>query len=746
MTVPILKPVARRPFAAATALAALLTAAAAWLWAHEGHQALPTKGVAVDAAKGSVVLSPGSREALALDTAEVSLGPLEERLLAPAAVVAPWQRHAFVSTRLGGKVAALYVRPGQEVARGQVLAAVESLELESLRLDLLDARNTARLSAENLERLRPLARQGAVPDKTLAEAESHRRQDQDALEIARRKLLGLGLTDDALDALLRDPEAAPLRSLPVLSPLAGTVTHVDVGVGKVVEPAEHLLEIVDLSRVWVRIGVLEKDLSRVRVGQPVAVHLTALADPAGGLPATVEVVGASLDPKTHWGTAWAELNNPDRRVLPGMVGRAEVCVSTGRQALQVPAAALVSDGAERSVLVEEGPGQYRRQNVVVERSGEATVVLAPGGGLFPRDRVVTLGSHELASFFVQGVLRPSPEAARNIGLRVEPAGPHPVAEALQLTGVVDLPPQHRAAVASPVAGTVARILVDRDQEVVAGEPVAEVASLGFEDWQLDLRRARLEADLLETTLRRARAAQEAVSERALREAESAALAARQRRDSLRRKLRTAGLSADQVEAVEGGRKFLTALPVRAPIAGTVVRFRAALGQAVKAEDPLFEVHDLTAAGVRAFVPEGQLAAVRVGQRGRMRLVADPGVAAEAVITRADPTLGAESHTASVWAELRGRPRAPLLDGMLARLTLVVAEPPPTLAVPRDAVYRDGTDAYLFVRRADGTFERRPVELGRADDLFVEVRGGVREAEPVAVEGVAGLQTAFASVR
>ena len=97
------------------AAAVLLTAAAAWLWAHEGHESLPTRGLKVDVIKGLLFLSPEVRQALDVQTAEVVQQSLEERLAAPATLVAPWQRHAFASARLGGKVIAIHVQPGQTV-------------------------------------------------------------------------------------------------------------------------------------------------------------------------------------------------------------------------------------------------------------------------------------------------------------------------------------------------------------------------------------------------------------------------------------------------------------------------------------------------------------------------------------------------------------------------------------------------------------------------------------------------------
>jgi RND family efflux transporter MFP subunit len=737
----------KRPFRVARigALLALLTVVIGWVWAHEGHEALPTRGVSVDTAKGTLTLGPEARKALGVEVAEVTAGELPDELVAPAAIVAPWQRHAFVSTRLGGKVAALHVRPGEAVRQGQLVAEVESLELADLQRELLDAQNESQLSRKNLEALEELNRSGGVPDLSVTQAWTLHQQNRNSLSIARRKLSILGVSEGAVNRLLRDRRRT-IRTLPIFSPIAGTALHVDVGVGQVVEPLEHLLEVVDLRRVWVQVRILEKDLHRVRVGQRLVVRLAGAKAPKGDWSGTVQVKERYLDPQTHWGTAWAELANPQGRLLPGLFGQARVRLATRGPGLLLPASALVSAGAERFVFVEEGPGQYRRRNVVVQKQDRDAVQVAPDTGMYPGDRVVTAGSHELASYFVQGVLRLSPEAERNIGLRVEPARRRSVAEVIALSGVVDLPPQARAVVSARLGGTLDRILVDRDQAVRAGDVVAEVASLEITTLQLDLLRSHLQARLLEQTLRRLRSTRGATPERLIRENQTAFVTARQRRDSLRTKLRVAGLSAGQIQSVQEGKSFALALPVRAPADGVVVRFRATLGQAVKAESPLFEVHDLSAANLCLYVPERSLPLVKVGQRGRVRLTAEPGFVGEAVLARRGRAVGTGHRTLPVWADLKPAPGTSLLPGMLARLTLVDHEPAPTLAVPLEAIWREGLLAYVFVRGKDGVFERRLVSTGRRDDRFVEITRGLSAGENVAVRGVAELQTAHASIQ
>src|SRR5262249_5435654 len=152
------------------ALGIAFTLAATWLWAHEGHQPLPTRGASVDAAKGVIVLSDSARAALDVQTAEAKLQTLEERIIAPATVVAPWQLYAYTTSRIEGKIVAIHARPGQAVPQGAVLAEVESLELEDLQLELLNAQNDLKLSAENQAQLEAAAQRGAVPENQLLEA------------------------------------------------------------------------------------------------------------------------------------------------------------------------------------------------------------------------------------------------------------------------------------------------------------------------------------------------------------------------------------------------------------------------------------------------------------------------------------------------------------------------------------------------------------------------------------------------
>src|SRR5581483_10969856 len=148
-------------------------------------------------------------------------------------------------------------------------------------------------------------------------------------------------------------------------------------------------------------------------------------------------------------------------------------------------------------------------------------------------------------------------------------------------------------------------------EVKAGEVVAEVFSPELLTMQQELLKTHLEAALADTTLASLKKIPGAAARR-LWELESQLNGLKVRGEGLRRKLLTAGLTPDDIGRLLTKNEMVSAVPVRAPIAGVVVNFDKVLGQAVAAHEPLFEVHDLSAPLVRGFASERDLGRVSLG--------------------------------------------------------------------------------------------------------------------------------------
>lgn len=720
--------------------------------AHEGHAPLPTKGAQIDVVKGIITLSPEAQRTLAVKTADVELQQPNEKLLAYAMLVAPWQQHAFATSRAAGRISKLYVKPGQRVTAGQLLAEVESLELETLQLQLVNAVNDQKLASKVVDSLAPLESIQAVPAKDIFEARSKLEESRFAVDIARSKLRNLGLSDDEVSRLVMGSSRQLNRQLPVMSPIAGTVVHSDLSVGRVIEPSEHLFEVVDLAKVWVRISVLEKDLHRVAVGQQV--QLTLAAFPKEVIEGKVTVIVPFLDPESHLGNVWAEIANPDdkpARYLPGMYGQAQVIVSTTGKMISFPADALIGESADKYVLVEEEATKkayvYRRQNVVVALQNTSRVFVEDGG-LFPGDRVVTSGSHELATFFALGVLKLSPEALKNGHVVTDKVQNREVQRVINIEGIVEVPPDNQAIISTQVAGTLEKILVERGQVVKKGETVAELAGVEFQDLQLQYLQWHLRAALAKNLLDRRQSLSESQSlaKRQIWETESQYNAAINERDAAERKLRSLGLSAGVLADIAESHSLVKSLPLRSPIEGIVVRFDKTLGQAVKAQEPIFEIHNLSHVWVEGYLSERDLAQVAIGQPARVRVIADPTFLAVGRVVRSGQVLGDQDRTLPIWVELDSTPQIVLQANMLARITLTLGENPPSLAVPLGAIAREATRSYVFVRDEKGVFERRFVKTGREDDRYIEIQSGLKLGEIIAVTGAAELQTAYAAIR
>lgn len=711
---------------------------------HEGHQPLPTKGVRVDLAKGRITLSRAARDLIDVQTAEVERREGTEQLRAYATLVAPWTRYAVVTSRLPGRVVSLRVRPGEPVEAGQIVAELDSLDLHTLRLDYQKTRNDIDLSEKILEGLEPAAKSGAVSGQRLLEAQLTHRQNLNTLRVLQSKAVAIGIQGDLLGA----DQEQPLR-MPVQSPVRGVVVHSDLAVGKFVEPTEHLMDVVDLSTVWVKIGVLERDWHRVTIGQSVRLTL-------GGLPGQVfetkvDKLGLMLDPLTHQSLAWAEVRNSETSPVfrPGMNGQAELNWKSSKAVLSVPLTAVQSDGAERYVLVEESGlkegSEYQKVAVVVGRQSSGRVEIL-AGKILPGDRVVTRGGHQLSSLFFLGVLRIGPETARTIGLKVESVSEHIVDRIRSFDGGVDVPADRRTMVSSQLGGKLQNIRVDRGESVRAGDVLAEIASLELRDIQLELLRAHLDGAMWHDTLTRRRAAGDAVPRRTILETEGQVKTFDTQVASLRQKLLMLGISDSQIDELLKTGRVIDALPVRAPIDGAVVDFDRMLGQVVRADEALFEIHNLSQVMVQTFVGERDSALVKVGQQARIRLVAYPDLEVEGTVTRIGPVVGIDSRTHAAWIEFTSLPSVPLQHNMAARVILTTDRPSPTLAIPLSAVVRDGLRSFVFVQKSDGTFDRRRIELGRADDRRVEVKVGLARGESVATGGVPQIQTAFAAVR
>jgi cobalt-zinc-cadmium efflux system membrane fusion protein len=299
-------------------------------------------------------------------------------------------RTARVFPPVGGRVRRLLADLEQRVGRGTPLAAIESPDFGQAQADANRAATDLAAAERSLARVRELFEHAAAPKKDLEAAEADRDRARVESERTRARLALLGGAVGGAGGERRVDQRFVLRS-----PIAGVVVDRAINPGLEVrtDAQTPLFVVSDPSRLWVYLDVIEGDLASVRPGLPLSLRCNAYPQRVFG--GRVEVVGDTLDPATRTVKARGSLDNPNRLLKAEMYVEVEVADPARRPAIEVPSAAVVAEGRQRYVFVEEGRGRFARRPVTAgaERAGK-TQILA---GLDAGQRVVVDGSLLLES-------------------------------------------------------------------------------------------------------------------------------------------------------------------------------------------------------------------------------------------------------------------------------------------------------------------------------------------------------------
>lgn len=232
-------------------------------------------------------------------------------------LVLPPQSRATVSLTMDGTVRTLTLEPGARVRRGEVLCTLENPSFIALQQSFLDAQaQTEFLHAEYL-RQQTLAHEEAASRKRFQQSRADYRSMKSRMDAAAARLRLLGV-DTA--RLLRDG-IRPL--LEVRSPIDGFVVRMDMNSGRHFAAGEPLCEIIDRSRVMLRLIAYEKDLAKVAVGDELVFHVNGMGDePFSG---RVTSIGQQVDDAARSIEIYARPARQDARFRSGMYVTAQVC-------------------------------------------------------------------------------------------------------------------------------------------------------------------------------------------------------------------------------------------------------------------------------------------------------------------------------------------------------------------------------------------------------------------------------------
>lgn len=294
----------------------------------------------------------------------------------PARVRIDETRAAKVGTPLAGRVTSVFVELGQPVKAGDPLFTVASPDIAGLRAEREKASVDLDVAKASLERIKAMVSARALPAKDELEANQQYRQATVALHLAQAKLGSLKVSTRA------DNEFT------VVSPRDGIVVEKSVLPSQQVASDPGLIDVADLSSVWVVADVFEADALGVEAGSDARVTSPSIPDLA--VETKVEMVSQVVDPARHTVPIRVRLENDKRLLKPNVFAQMRFSVKPPEGATEVASTALVSDGAKRYVYVQTEQGRFVRREVVAGSVREGKVPITKG--LAPGEVVVEEGA------------------------------------------------------------------------------------------------------------------------------------------------------------------------------------------------------------------------------------------------------------------------------------------------------------------------------------------------------------------
>ncbi len=346
-----------------------------------GMQGMPgmKEGETKGAEKPSEFVVPVERQQqIGVRYAKVERKPLRHTIRAVGLIVPDKTRNWQFVSRVDGYVQRLDVTgPGELVDKNAPLLSIYSPDLLTSEREFVE-----------LLRMRDQAK-----------SKDARETPQRLIESAKRRLQLWNVTKEQIGELERTRKASD--TLTLLSPFRGVVQSVPLEQGKSVKVGDMLVEIADLSVVWVWAEFYENELSMLQVGQQIDVSTKSY--PGEKFEGTISVINPFLDEAKRTAKVRIDIANPDFKLQPGMYVNAELAMDMG-EALTIPVSAVMPTGTRSVVFVDKGQGKLEPR--IVEIGSKYGDIYEVKSGLQGDERVVASANFLIdAESKVQGALR-----------------------------------------------------------------------------------------------------------------------------------------------------------------------------------------------------------------------------------------------------------------------------------------------------------------------------------------------------
>lgn len=318
----------------------------------------------------------------------VGQAEMRDSLRVPARVDLNQQRVARIGATVTGRIVEIKAMLGQRVRKGEALAVLNSTELGMAQAAYLKAASQVNLRRLAVGRAERLLQADVIAAAELQDRRGQLHEAEVDLRAATDQLRVMGMGEADLARLEREKTIHSFT--PVVASLDGTVIERNVTLGQVVQPADSLYTVADLSHVWLVAEVPEQQAHWAREGDEASADIAALPD--DNINGRLIYVADLVNPETRTVTVRMDMLNAQRKLKPQMLATLLIR-KQGSQQLVLPDSAVIREDNRDHVFVQTGPAHFELRPVRLgESEGSARQIL---DGLKPGEKVVVDGGFHL---------------------------------------------------------------------------------------------------------------------------------------------------------------------------------------------------------------------------------------------------------------------------------------------------------------------------------------------------------------
>ena len=270
----------------------------------------------------------------------------------------------------------VHVTLGEMVRKGAPLVDLYSAELAEAKSNFEEKAAQWEFDRLQLERHQALLKNRAISESTYLSSVTGEKKSRLASKLARDKLFVYGLTEREIERV-KDEEGSEKARMTIRSPTDGIVISWDAVPGNLYDENDILLVIAPLDRLWVWGNVYERDLDKVRLGQPWRIRFPFLDREIRG---KVDYIANRIDPGTRTVKIRTTIPNPGSELKSDMLVRGALEIPPVAGWTSVPRIAMVVAEGANHVFVRrpDEPERFERRAIRVVQERNDRVIVGDG--------------------------------------------------------------------------------------------------------------------------------------------------------------------------------------------------------------------------------------------------------------------------------------------------------------------------------------------------------------------------------